>query len=178
MRGGNLADGDADIFNHARANPFGGLEVWAGGAFYFVTFPQPTGGGPVWLIATVPTDGVLGADDKPVAAISSNGRLMLVSSNIEHTSELDVALQRNRWYYLVVHGVNGMARTQELYLYDGTSGALLGRTSVEFDVTGTFTNQLTKWGFGTSQDSTGLEYFLDDIYHAKGPTNPGPLRMR
>lgn len=177
MRGGDLSNGDADIFNHGRVNPLGGLEVWAGGAFYFTSFPVFTGSRPVWLLATVPTDGILGADDKPVAAISSNGRLILISSDTEHTAELDVPLQRNHWYFLVLHGVNGIGRTQELYLYDGTTGALLGRASVAFDVTGTFRDQLTKWGFGTSQDSTGLEYYLDDIYHARGGVNPGPLRM-
>jgi hypothetical protein len=176
MRGGDLT-GDGTIHNQPTTNPFGGLEVWAGGAFCFVSFPDSDLSRAVWLIATVPTDGIQGAGDKPVAGIGSSGRLELLGSNSVTSSELDIPLQPYRWYYLVVHGVNGVGRTQELYLYDGTSGELLGKTGVVLDVSGTFTARTTKWGFGTSQDSNGLEYYLDDIYHASGSRNPGPIRV-
>jgi hypothetical protein len=173
---GGIVRGDETIDNEARALPFGGLEVWAGGAFRFTSFP--TTGTYVWLLATVPTDGVLGADDKPVVSIGSSGRLRLSGSNSPASYvESHTVLSRNRWYDLVVHGRNGVARTQQLYIYDGQTDALLERLDLTLTVAGTFRNRLTKWGFGTSQDATGLEYYLDDIFHARGPTNPGPVRV-
>ena len=91
--------------------------------------------------------------------------------------ESQTVLATNRWYDLVVHGRNGVSQQQQLYIYDGQTDALLERLDLTLTVAGTFRNRLTKWGFGTSQDSTGLEYYLDDIFHARGPTNPGPVRV-
>ena len=173
--GGNV-QGDESIDNENRALPFGGLEVWAGGAFRFTSFP--TTGSHVWLLSTVPTDGVLGADDKPVVSIGPSGTLRLSGSNSGASYvESHTVLARNHWYDLVVHGRNGIAQKQQLYIYDGQTDALLERLDLTLTVAGTFRNRLTKWGFGTSQDATGLEYYLDDIFHARGPTNPGPVRV-
>jgi hypothetical protein len=176
LRGGDLTEGDVDIWNDGTM-PFGGLEVWVGGAFCFLSFPGPQVSEAVWLVATTPTDGVRGTGDKPVAAMAPSGKLEIAGSNSGLSSELDIPLQAGRWYYIVLHGVNGVVATQELYLYDGSTGDLLGSTGIVLDVTGPFRNPVTKWGFGTSQDSSGLEYYLDDIYHISGSTNPGPLRV-
>jgi hypothetical protein len=173
--GGNV-QGDQTIANDARNMPFGGLEVWAGGAFRFSSFPLGTGN--VWLMATVPSDGVIGAGNKPVAAITPSGRLRLNGSNTPaEFAESQTVLTKNRWYYLMLHGRNGISQLQQLYIYDGQTDALIERLDLTLTVTGTFVNRLTKWGFGTSQDSTGLEYYLDDIVHARGPVNPGPIRV-
>jgi hypothetical protein len=172
--GGDL-QGDETIGNQASAMPFGGLEVWVGGAFRFASFPDEDED--VWLIATVPSDGVLGADDKPVVSIDSAGRLRLSGSNSRLSVRARRPLSEDRWYSLVLHGLNGVSRTQQLFVYNGRTDALIERLDLEIDVTGSFVNQLTKWGFGTSQDSSGLEYYLDDVYHARGGGNPGPVRV-
>jgi hypothetical protein len=172
--GGDL-QGDETIGNQVSSTPFGGLEVWVGGAFRFGSFPEADG---VWLIATVPSDGVAGADDKPVVSIASTGRLRLTGSNSrDRFVQTSFRLERNRWYYLVLHGRNGPGQTQQLFVYRGRTGRLIERLDLVMDVTGSFVNRLTKWGFGTSQDSTGLEYWLDDLYHARGGSNPGPVRV-
>lgn len=175
MRGGDLS-GEAAIYNQTRSLPLGGLETWTGGAFYFVTFPRPTVPRPVWLMVAVPTNGSAGANDKPVAAIRPDGKLALVASNGTAQSVLEVPLSAGRWYFLVLHGLNGVGRRQELYLYDGVTGLPLGSTSLVMNVTGNFVNPISKWGFGSAQDASGVEYYVDDIYHARGSTNPGPIR--
>lgn len=173
--GGDL-QGDETISNNASAMPFGGPEVWVGGAFRFMSFPD--GGEDVWLMATVPTDGDSGADNKPVATIDSEGRVRLTGSNTPALfAESDTALRPRRWYSLVLHGRNGVSRTQQLFIYNGRTDVLIERLDLVLDVTGSFLNRLTKWGFGTSQDSGGLEYYLDDIFHARGDRNPGPVRV-
>ncbi len=174
--GGNV-QGDHTIDNLTRALPLGGLEVWAGGAYRFRSFPSTSA--QVWLLAAVPTDGVLGADDKPVITIGSSGRLRLSGSNSASTNfvQSQTVLARDHWYDLVLHGKNGVSQTQQLYIYDGQTDALLERLDLTLTVAGSFRNRLTKWGFGTSQDSTGLEYYLDDIFHARGAVNPGPVRV-
>jgi hypothetical protein len=129
-------------------------------------------------MATVPSDGIVGADEKPIASITSSGRIRLSGSNSPGTyAESQTVLRLDRWYYLVLHGRNGVGQTQQLFLYDGESDAPLERLDLAFTVAGGFRNRLTKWGFGTSQDSTGLEYYLDDIVHVRGPVNPGPVRV-
>jgi hypothetical protein len=173
--GGNL-QGDHTIDNSTRALPLGGLEIWAGGAFRFTSFPRTSAN--VWLLAAVPTDGVVGADDKPIVSVSASGRLRLAGSNSGSTyTESRTVLATNHWYDLVLHGRNGVAQVQQLFIYDGLTDALIERLDLTLTVTGSFKNPLTKWGFGTSQDSTGLDYYLDDIFHARGSVNPGPIRV-
>jgi hypothetical protein len=172
--GGDL-QGDETIGNQASSLPLGGLEVWAGGAFKFVSFPNASDG--VWLLAAVPTDGDAGADNKPVVSIGENGRLRLTGSNTPDVFAESRRLVEGRWYALVLHGRNGVGQTQQLFVYNGRTDRLIERVDLELDVTGSFVNRLTKWGFGTSQDSTGLEYYLDDVFHARGGTNPGPVRV-
>jgi hypothetical protein len=121
---------------------------------------------------------VVGAGNKPVAAISASGRVRLTGSNTPTVyAESQTVLARDRWYYLMLHGRNGVSQVQQLYIYDGQTDALLERLDLPLTVSGTFVSRLTKWGFGTSQDSTGLDYYLDDIVHARGPANPGPVRV-
>jgi hypothetical protein len=172
--GGDL-QGDETIGNQASSLPLGGLEVWTGGAFKFASFPDAADA--VWLLATVPTDGEAGADNKPVVSITGNGRLRLTGSNTPDVYAQSRPLVAGRWYALVLHGRNGVGQTQELFVYNGRTDRLIERVDLVLDVTGSFVNRLTKWGFGTSQDSTGLEYYLDDVFHARGGTNPGPVRV-
>jgi hypothetical protein len=172
--GGDL-QGDETIGNQASSLPLGGLEVWAGGAFKFVSFPNAVDA--VWLLAAVPTDGDAGADNKPVVSIGANGRLRLTGSNTPDVFAESRPLVEGRWYALVLHGRNGVGQTQQLFVYNGRTDRLIERVDLVLDVTGSFVNRLTKWGFGTSQDSTGLEYYLDDVFHARGGTNPGPVRV-
>src|SRR5205807_2142996 len=82
-----------------------------------------------------------------------------------------------RWYYLVLHGLNGLAKTQQLFIYDGDTGRQLDVVNLTFDVTGTYKNQLSKWGFGTQQDATGLHYYLDDIFFSNGTRHVGAMRV-
>jgi hypothetical protein len=131
----------------------------------------------VWLLAAVPTDGDAGADNKPVVSIGANGRLRLTGSNTPDVFAESRRLVAGRWYALVLHGRNGVGQTQQLFVYNGRTDRLIERIDLVLDVTGSFVNRLTKWGFGTSQDSTGLEYYLDDVFHARGGTNPGPVRV-
>jgi hypothetical protein len=172
--GGDLR-GDETIGNQASSLPLGGLEVWAGGAFKFVSFPDAADA--VWVLAAVPTDGDAGADNKPVVAITGDGRLRLTGSNTPDVFAESRPLVEGRWYALVLHGRNGVGQTQQLFVYNGRTDRLIERVDLVLDVTGSFVNRLTKWGFGTSQDSTGLEYYLDDVFHARGGTNPGPVRV-
>ena len=173
---GGVVQGDETIHNDAKRLPFGGLEVWAG-AYRFTSFP--TANTDVWLLVTVPSDGAAGAGNKPVATITTSGRLRLTSSNGNPGQfvESQTVISPNTWYYLLLHGRNGVGQTQQLFLYDGDSGHLLERLDLVLDVTGSFVNRLTKWGFGTSQDSTGLEYYLDDLFQSRGSVNPGPIRV-
>lgn len=177
--GGPLGSGDADIGNTgSKQFPLGGLEVWTGGAFNFTSFPKVE---PVWILATSPTDGASnGADDKPVVKIAVDGRLILDASNAVPGLEpatSSVVLQLGTWYYLTVHGRNGADQVQELYIYDGATHGLIEVVQSTWTVSGSYRNRVAKWGFGTPQDSTGLEYYLDDISHFTGPANPGPVRV-
>ena len=76
---GGVVQGDETINNDVKSLPFGGLEVWAGGAYRFTSFPTTNAN--AWLLVTVPSDGTAGAGNKPVAAINAAGRLRLMSSN-------------------------------------------------------------------------------------------------
>jgi hypothetical protein len=178
--GGNIASGDADIINQTDktnpANNLAGLEVWIGGAFRFAAFPN-AGLRPTFLMATTPTDGVAGADNKPLVQVTPAGRLRLTQTNSgTNFKDTTTVLARDHWYYVLLHGKNGTA-TQQLFLYDGVSGALVESLDLVGTVSGTYRNQLSKWGFGTYGDSTGLDYYLDDLFFARGPVNPGPVRV-
>jgi hypothetical protein len=181
LRGVNITGGDADILNVQdkvdRSKNLGGLEVWMGAAFRFTSFPN-AGLTPTWLMATSPTDGVAGADSKPLVVVTPAGKLRLTQSNTpSNFVEAPTALAKDTWYYLVLHGVNGVAKTQQLFVYDGTTSGLVQQLNLVGTVGGTFVNQLSKWGFGTYGDSTGLDYYLDDLFFARGSVNPGPVRV-
>lgn len=178
--GGNLTGGaNVNIINQpSKTFPLGGLEVWTGGAFRFESFPET---GNIWIMVTVPATSAAGANNKPVAMITSEGRLRLGSSNPingqPYGVESQTILETGRWYYLIIHGLNGTDANQQLYIYDGDTDALIETLDLAWTVAGTFKNPVAKWGFGTSQDSTGLEYYLDDIVHYRGSDNPGPQRV-
>lgn len=177
--GGPIAHGDADIVNTgSKRFPLGGLEVWTGAAFNFVSFPLVA---PVWVMATMPSDGANhGADAKPVVKIAVDGRLVLDATNVVAGLEpafSTTVLVPGAWYYLTIHGRNGADQVQELYIYDGATHRLLEVVRSTWTVTGDHRDRLAKWGFGTAQDSTGLEYYLDDLSHFIGPVNPGPVRV-
>jgi hypothetical protein len=131
--GGDL-QGDETIGNQASSLPLGGLEVWAGGAFKFVSFPNAVDA--VWLLAAVPTDGDAGADNKPVVSIGANGRLRLTGSNTPDVFAESRPLVEGRWYALVLHGRNGVGQTQQLFVYNGRTDRLIERVDLVLDVTG------------------------------------------
>ncbi|HWC32827.1 MAG TPA: hypothetical protein VG709_06835, partial [Actinomycetota bacterium] len=170
--GGN-GGADASIHNN-RALPLGDLETWSGGAYRFVSFPREEAS---WLLVTAPTDGRAGANTKPVVSIDGRGRLLLSGGGRTGPVARSAPLDTNRWYYLMLHGRNGAGQRQELFVHDGWDGSLLERVEVTLDVTGDYRNPITKWGFGTVGDFTGLEYYLDDIFFAPGPANPGTVRV-
>jgi hypothetical protein len=171
--GGPLA-GEKDLIGLGQ--PFGGLEVWIGGAFRFVAFPN-MGLKPMWIMTAVPTDGVLGANDKPVASITPEGRVRLNASNGSIGVDSTLVLSPNKWYYLLLHGRNGIAQQQELYIHDGDTGDLLETVTFTMTVAGSFKNRAVKWGHGTRQDCSGLDYYLDDLFYARGDVNPGPIKV-
>lgn len=174
--GGNITAGDADIINSpAKNRPLGGLEVWTGGAFRFESFPDS---GNIWIMVTVPTDGIVGAGNKPTVGITPAGKLRLMSSNggASIYTESAMTLQTGEWYYLLIHGLNGQDAQQQLLIYDNADN-LLETVNLTLTVNGTYKNRVAKWGFGTSQNSTGLEYYLDDLSHFRGSDNPGPQRV-
>lgn len=174
--GGDITAGDADIINSPSKNyPLGGLEVWTGGAFRFDSFPNS---GNIWVMVTVPTDGAAGANNKPTVMITPGGSLRLGSSNNGGApyAESSTVLEVGEWYYLLIHGKNGVDQTQQLLIYDNADN-LLETVDLTLTVSGTYKNKVAKWGFGTSQDSTGLEYYLDDLSHFRGSDNPGPRRI-
>lgn len=172
--GGNIVSGDADWLNSpTKRCPLGGSEVWTGAAFYFVSFPNE-GLNPVWLMVTVPDNNVNGSGNKPTAMITSAGKLRLGSSNnggVPYTESV-IILETNHWYYLILHGLYGQDANQQLLIYDGE--ALI--ETLDLTLTGCCSQakKVAKWGFGTTGDSTGLEYYFDRLCHYRGDTNPGP----
>lgn len=160
---GAYVDGDASIHNHPRILPLGGLDARVGADFKFVSFPTA---GPVWIMGTTPTDGISGADNKPIASIRPDGRLVLHSSNRRSEpaeAVLDYPLALGQWYRIEVHGRNGVNATQEILLYGGCG--VVASAQVAWTVAGKFIAPIDKWGFGTRQDAAGLEYYLDNLYH-------------
>lgn len=175
--GGNITAGDADIINKPAKTwaALGGLECWTGGAFRFESFPNS---GNIWIVVTVPTDGILGVGNKPTVAVTPSGKLRLMSSNNGNQiySESAMTLQAGQWYYLLIHAVRGIDQTQQLYIYDNADN-LLETLNLTLNTTGGQKDKVAKWGFGTVQNSTGLEYYLDDLAHFRGSDNPGPQRV-
>jgi hypothetical protein len=96
MVGGDLT-GEMSLVGGIGNGPFGGLELWIGAAFRFVSFQQQ-GLLPMWLMAAAPTDGILGADMKPVIAVTSDGHLQLTDSAETITATSSLVLALHKWY--------------------------------------------------------------------------------
>lgn len=173
--GGNIVTGDADFIpSPVKRCPLGGAEVWTGGAFYFVSFPD-AGLNPTWIMVTVPDNGVNGSGNKPTAMITSEGKLRLGSSNNGGNpyTESATTLQTNHWYYLIIHGLYGQDAVQQLLIYDNTDTLI---ETLDLTLTGCCAQakKVAKWAFGTTGDSTGLEYYFDRLCHHRGDVNSGP----
>lgn len=154
-----------------RPDPDGlGLRQVVTGWYRFESFPvQDTR--PVWLMVTVPTDGVAGADNKPVVAVTQSGQLALAGSNGGGRVDTRTALAVGRWYQIELHAENGTDAVQRLVVRDAT-GTVIEEVSLALGVTGTYRNRVTKWGFGSRQDAEGTTYTLDDITLLNLPPRP------
>jgi hypothetical protein len=127
-------------------------------------------------MVTVPGNGTNGAGDKPTALITSAGKLRLGSSNNGGSPyvESTTILETERWYYLLIHGIYGIDANQQLLIYDGVTDELI--ETLDLTLTGCCAQdkKVAKWFFGTTGNSTGLEYYADRFCHHRGDVNPGP----
>lgn len=177
--GGN-AGGETSIRNTAsEVGAVDASEGWMGAAFYFDSF-QSVATLPwllVWNIAG--TSGTTGSAAKPTAKLANDGSLYLGDSGGTSNDTLCHVLSTHTWYYILMRcrTSNGAdAKPQELYVYNGLTGALISAPCTKlWDVGAAGATDAFKFGVGTTVNSTGLHFFMEDLVAYKGLlTNPGP----
>ena len=176
--GGNA--GGETALNNSGVSAIDATEGWIGAAFYFDSF---TNAGRmyilVWNIAG--TSGGTGSNLKPITKVGPDGSLSLGDSAGSTNDTLCTVLSTDTWYYILMrartsNGADGKA--QELYVYNGTTGALIASCTKEWDVGAGAASDLLKFGVGTTMNTTGAHFFMEDGVVYKGLlTNPGPQRI-